>query len=130
MNVLRPEDMDGRYGLHVSGTCCEPYLADGSMIEVSATERANMGDFVALFLDPEKIKPGTLQMQVKRLVFGVPQEWWSNPERYTGNITPVLIVEMLNPQKTLYIPPALLLGYHKVIGPLDPARVKPAHLVA
>lgn len=117
-----PEHLLTPYGLRVTGTCCEPELMDQSLIEADPVARAERGDFVVLFFDPEKLRPGAMQLRVKRLVFGVPQRWWSDPERYTGNIQPVVIVEQLNPWRQFYIRPDLLLGYHKVVGPLDPAR--------
>lgn len=124
--ILRPEDMPDRYELTIAGACCEPAFKDGSLIEVSRSEKAQPGDFIVLFLDPAKLKPGVSQVQLKRLVLGVPQTFWDDPGTWAerSNIAPMMLVEMLNPARTLSIKPSILLGYHKVIGVLPEARAR------
>jgi hypothetical protein len=117
--TLHPEELPEHYAMDCEGTCLEPMVMDGTKLLFSRDERYMPGDLVALYFRPEIVKPGEHQVLVKKLVLGVPHRFWKDPSCNAGsNIKPVVIVEMLNPRKMIYINPDALLGIHKCLGPV------------
>lgn len=115
------------YCMICEGKCLEPVYLDGCRLHFSRTEVCKPGDYVALFLRPECVRPGEHQILVKRLVLSsVGAEYWNAPDTWVnrGGLAPVVIVEMHNPDRTLYLHPRNLLGMHKCLGEL-PAHMKP-----
>jgi hypothetical protein len=116
---LLPDELPETYCMECDGTCLEPMIMDGTMLMFSRDEQYMPGDLVCLFLRPEVVKPGEHQLLVKKLVLAPPHRFWKDPSCSAGsNIKPVVIVEMLNPRRMLYINPDALLGIHKCIGPV------------
>jgi hypothetical protein len=122
--TLHPDEFPAVYALQCVGTCLEPEIMDGTTLVFHRDEPYRPGDLVVLFKRPEMVKPGNLQMIVKRLILAPSHAYWRNGDRDMGDIKPVVIVEMLNPRRTLYADPDSLLGIHKCRGPAMPGEVK------
>ena len=111
--TLLPDELPETYCMECEGTCLEPFVMDGTKLLFSRDECYKPGDLVCLFFRPEVVKPGEHQLLVKKLVLAPPHRFWKDPSCNAGsNIKPVVIVEMLNPRKMLYINPDALLGIH------------------
>lgn len=122
--AMNPDEFPAVYALQCVGTCLEPEIMDGTKLVFHRDEPYRPGDFVVLFKRPELVKPGDLQMIVKRLIIAPSHAYWRHGDRDMGDIKPVVIVEMLNPRRTLYANPDHLLGTHKCRGPAMPGEVK------
>jgi hypothetical protein len=122
--TVLPDEMPEQYVMKCDGRCLEPEIRNGQRLLFSRTERYKTGDFVVLYLKPELVPKGNHQLLVKKLIISPPPAFWRdwkvNP---SAGIRPVVIVEMLNPQKIMYFDPSHLLGVHKCIGPV-PAGLK------
>lgn len=117
---LLPDEFPAVYSLQCDGTCLEPLIKDGTRLLFSRDERYFPGDLVCLHVRPELVRPGDHQLLVKKLVIAPPHRFWTDPTCNAGsNIKPVVIVQTLNPQKTLYLKPEALLGIHKCLGPAE-----------
>lgn len=126
--TLHPDEFPEVYALQCVGTCLEPQIMDGTTLVFHRDEPYRPGDFVVLFKRPEFMGPGEIQSVVKRLVLAPSHAFWRRGYRNMGDIKPVVIVEMLNPRRTLYADPDHLLGIHKCRGPARPGEVSPVRL--
>jgi hypothetical protein len=97
-----PEYLPDRYCMTVSGTCMEPEIADGALMEF-AKGPVKPGDTVAIFRRPSGIGAGEFHILVKRLV-AVTKDG--------------VYMAMLNPPKTLWLPPEDVVGIHRCVGPM------------
>jgi hypothetical protein len=103
-----PEYLPDRYCMTVSGTCMEPEIADGALMEFEKGA-VKPGDTVAIFRRPDSIGPGEFHILVKRLI-AVTKEG--------------VYMAMLNPPRTLWLPSEDVVGIHRCVGtmPLDQPR--------
>lgn len=125
--TLLPHQLPDTYSMTCEGKCLEPVYLDGCRLHFSRTDVCKPGDYVALFLRPECVQPGEHQILVKRLVLSsVGADYWNEPDKWVNHsgLAPVVIVEMHNPIRKLYINPSDLLGMHKCLGEL-PAHMRP-----
>jgi hypothetical protein len=114
-----PDDLPETYVMTGDGRCLEPEIMDGTKLLFSRVEPYKPGDFVAIFKRREFTAPGEHQILVKKLVFAPGPRFWSKPDEYEkGNIAPVVIARMLNPDRALSFDTSTLLGIHKCLGPL------------
>jgi hypothetical protein len=114
-----PDQLPETYAMQAEGKCMEPLFRHGQKLMFSRSAPWRSGDVVVLFKRPEVIQPGEHQAIVKRLVLTPGRTFWTDPANHKrGNLAPIVIVEMLNPRKILYIDPAHLLGIHKCLGPV------------
>lgn len=120
-STLRPEEFPEIYAMVCDGHCLAPEIVDGTTLVFSRDDVCLPGDTVMVHLKPEFVQPGQHQFLVKKLVLGLPKRFWNDPDYvHKGNIAPVVIVEMLNPRKMIYIDPNKMAGMHKCLGPLRP----------
>ena len=79
--TMRPEDMPDWYDMRVHGDCLAPFIEHGQLVRCNSFERARDGELCVLFLNPEYLRPGEAQVQLKRLVLGLPHAFWRPPCR-------------------------------------------------
>lgn len=103
---IHPDDMPDRYAITGVGTCMEPLIADGSLVAFDKRQEPQGGDIVALIFTPEAARRRGQPGMIKRLVFALP------PAGFDG----LIVVEQINPRKTLTIPSTDVLAVHRFIG--------------
>lgn len=112
-----PDELPDLYAARGAGTCMEPDLHDGVCLAFQRSGVCKPGDFVAIWLRPERVRPGGQHHWLKRLVMA-PPSWMRFP--YTpapgSSIEPVIVVEQLNPPKRYVIACADILAMHRCIG--------------
>lgn len=95
------------YAMNTEGNCLEPEYYAGDTVICDPDQPPSAGDFVAVWW-----KGGERQPQIKRLVFGLPeQRLWD----MRGDGQFMLTVEQLNPPKDLWAPLCKVEAVHKVI---------------
>jgi hypothetical protein len=117
--TILPDEMPEQYVLKCDGGCMDPEIQDGERVLISSTERYNTGDYVIIFIKPERVAKGDHQLRLKKLIIAPPPSYWRHGKVNPGSgIRPAVIVEMLNPHKILYFDVNDLLGLHKCLGPV------------
>lgn len=108
------DEWDGPYGLRCFGDCCEPVIPDGATVIIDHRDTFGAGDFVALWVAK---RDGNIEAIVKRLLLNL-APWARFPHRVQGieNVTPLLVVETLNPPRQLQIDLSRVYAVHRVIG--------------
>ena len=111
------------YAMICRGTCMLPEIEDGAKLVFSSTEAWTVGDTIAIFRRPEKVKPGQMQVIVKKLVVAPPKgmtfPFDDHPE---SEVQMMLIAEQMNPPAQYLIPCSDVLGIHKCLGPVPDGR--------
>lgn len=92
-NVRAPQEVGPHaYALLCDGDCMSPSIRHGEAVICDPDQQPKVGDFVAIWWKNSERPPA-----VKRLCLAVPpREFWS-----AGELTGVLVVEQINPQKRL-----------------------------
>lgn len=112
---LNPFKLPKEFGLKIIGKCMDPMLEDGEFLYVNRDQTIKEGDFVAVFMKPEFVRPGCLQVMVKRLAYRLPRyatfpfSFDKTPGAY-GDFGPMVFVEQLHPAKTFPIDLRHVLG--------------------
>lgn len=105
------------YVLEVEGTCLSPRICHGDLVLVSPTAPLLPGGYVALW--PRDGRGGL----IKRLVVdpGV------RPEDHVpgGTVVPIVVVEMLNPERRFAVAIDKLASLHRVLGVLPKVEDRP-----
>lgn len=114
--ALSPDQWPDLFASTAFGTCLEPVFRDGACLAFQKSAPVAPGDFVGIVFKPEFVPPGRPQAIVKRLVFGLGGLSLPLETGWGRGLTPMLIVEQLNPPRQFSIPATRLLAVHKVIG--------------
>jgi hypothetical protein len=120
---INPANLPARYALQCDGSCMEPVIPDGTVVQFSSAQAWGAGDIVNIWLRPETVPPGEHQVIVKRVVTGR-SDWPQLPYKHhpgSDIAPPSLVVEMLNPRRLFAIPYEAILAVHKFIGTQPPA---------
>ena len=109
------DELPERYALRATGKCLAPVFADGDLLPFSKTEPVRPGDFCALFMRPELVRPGAPQAFLKRMFMapGVSLPYNPHPD---SDVVPIVIVEQLSPPRQMETDCAKLLAIHKCLG--------------
>jgi hypothetical protein len=122
--VLDPATIKERfYGLLLRGNCLEPVLKNGDRIVVDREGPLHAGCFAVFYHRPELVPPGELPLALKRLVTAVPPVTFPYREHPASEVTPVIIVEQLNPAKRWVVRCSELLAVHHCLGSADDPEV-------
>lgn len=113
---IDPATVPDIYAAKGVGTCLEPVIADGTMLVFDRREEAKPGDFVGIWLRPEKVRPGEPQQIVKRLVSALPPIPLPYVADLSSNAVPIVVVEMLNPRRTMWLKATDILAVHRRVG--------------
>lgn len=103
---IHPDDMPVLYALTGKGACMEPLLPDGSLLAFDKRLEPHGGDIVSLFFTRDAARRRGMPGMIKRLITSLP------PQGFDG----LLVVEQLNPPRTMTVPSADVLAVHKFIG--------------
>jgi len=105
---IHPDDMPDRYCLPGIGTCMEPLIANGSLVAFDKREKPRRGDIVCLIFTRASAQRYGVPGMIKRLAMDV-------PDGFDGFDT-LVVVEQINPVRTLTFWTSELLAVHKFIG--------------
>jgi Peptidase S24-like len=105
--------------MRVIGDCMMPEIADNDLLHFDKHEPVKAGDMVAIFLRPELLSPGELQVRVKRLATDIPH-WVTFPyqDHPDSDVHALIIAEMLNPRRRFMVKCSSVLAVHKCLGHL------------
>lgn len=112
---IHPDDMPERYAASGYGTCMEPLIMDGSLTVFDKSEPIEAGDIVGIVLTAAAAQRFGAPSIIKRLVMDLPPNCAFGAEP-GGNAIPIVIVEQINPPRTLAIKASDILAVHKFIG--------------
>jgi hypothetical protein len=117
---LDPASLPDYYAMLTQGACMEPIIPDGARVWADKTAPINIGDLVFVFLRPEIVATGGLQVRVKRLLMlpsFVKFPWRDHPQ---SDIQAIARFGMENPKSTLALRCSDILGIHKCMGLVPP----------
>jgi len=120
-NEPDPNELPAVYASTCRGECLEPYYHDGDCLVFSKDEPAHAGDFVGVWLRPHA-KPEAKPLRwVKRLAMEImPGTTFPFALSPGSEIEPLVVLEMLRPERTYQIPARDVLAMHKVVGKAVP----------
>jgi hypothetical protein len=115
--IIDPAELPDQYGMYVQGDCMLPEIADGDVLHFDKREPVTAGDMAAIYLRPEIVPPGAMQVRVKRLVLNIPP-WVTLPYRDhpDSNVVALVFAESLNPPRQFVVKCSDVLAVHKCIG--------------
>jgi hypothetical protein len=110
------EVVSDTYAMKVVGSCLDPIVPDGSVIVLSKTDKAGIGDVVCLYMRSSDGSPDG-SPQVKRLVMAVPHFVTFPFDDHPGSeVTPIFTVEQLNPPRRYCVRCRDVQAMHRAIG--------------
>lgn len=112
-------DVPATYAAVGYGSCMEPVIKHGECLVFSKNDSGENGDVVGIWFKPDRIPVGQFQHFVKRLVMKPPVSF---PYEGRGDAIPLVIVEMLNPPRTMRILATDIMAIHKCIGTAEPGE--------
>jgi hypothetical protein len=96
-------------------------LHDGCTLVFDKEAELRAGDFVAVFLKQEAIRPGAQPRMVKRLALGLmPGLTFPYVEHPNSTVRPIVVLETLNPPRQFMVPIDQITTMHRCIGEAEP----------
>ena len=115
-----PDELPEQYGMVCVGDCMTPLVPDGTTLAFDKSAPYAAGDLVVFYRRLDLVDPGRAQGLVKRLFMGPPPSirfpFRNGP---WSDCAPLVIFEMLNPRRQLFVPCSDIVAMHKCIGQVD-----------
>ena len=113
------------YGMVLKGHCLDPIYKDGETVVFDREAKVENGCFANFYYRREAMKPGHLNVALKKLVIAPPYfiklPWEDNPN---STVVPVIIVEQMNPKGQWSVLCRDLLAVHRCIGRVGDPEVE------
>ncbi len=118
---FRPDLLPNIYALRLEGDCMHPTIQDGQLAVLSPLAPIEPGDFVGVFFKDRLHDFRNCNVIIKRLVMA-PWQGYQFGIPIKGEVTPLMIIEQLNPIKRYRVDCCDVLAVHKVLGTYEPGR--------
>lgn len=99
-NEVDPHSCPQLYASFAKGRCLEPVFSDGECFAFDTDAEITPGDYVGIWLYPDRVQDGELPRRVKRV----------------RSLMPLVELEQFNPPRVYRVPADEILAMHKVVG--------------
>ena len=123
--AIDPATLPDEYCMHLDGDCLEPLVPNGAAIMLRKSESYGVGDFVAVWLKPEAVRPGAYPVVLKRVRMKAPScvKQFPYTDHPGSETVAIMMVEQLNPPASYTVTCRSILAIHKAVG-YSPVNVK------
>ncbi len=126
--IFHPETLPKVYALELNGDWLDPVVKHGQLGVYSPLLSYEPGDFVAIFFNRRYAEFEGTNVLMKRLVIPPPPGLDFSGPPITGDVSPVIVAEQLNPRKQYFYKCKDILAIHRCVGWCDRGNMKSIRL--